>query len=635
MIIIIPLGGIGTRFKKYNYNRPKGLIKIFGKPILFWLIDSLQISDDNLIYIPYNKEYEKYRFEDLLHKKYPNKNFKFLKLEHNTRGAAETLNIALKYLNTEDQPIISLDADNFYLTDIIKLWNYNNSILVFNDNNVDPLYSYVELNEHNQVTNIIEKNKISNNACCGGYCFSSYKELLKYTQHILDNNIKDKNEYFISTVIKEMIKDDIIFNTIDIPNKYYVCLGTPLQIKYFYNNFPKKSCLDHSNNLDKMRICFDLDNTLVTFPKTTNDYSTVKPIKSNIEYLRYLKSFGHTIIIYTARRMKTHKGSIGKSIADIGKITFDTLEKFSIPYDEIYFGKPNADVYIDDLGLNCFDDLEKELGFYREKIEPRSFNILTSNYIETYLKKSFDLSGEIYYYKNIPKKIKDMFPLFIRFDENNSWYEIEKIHGLTISSLYVSKLLSPTTLKSVIDSIERIHSCKLKEDININIYQNYSNKLIKRYNSFDYSPYDNHKQNFDIINNFLKKYEESKKGEICVIHGDPVFTNILINEYNKIKLIDMRGKIGSELTIYGDWLYDWAKLYQSLIGYDNIILNKEVDYEYQKSMISIFTNYFLSSYSENDLSNLKMITKSLIFSLIPLHNNNCKKLYNLIDNEYL
>ena len=46
--------------------------------------------------------------------------------------------------------------------------------------------------------------------------------------------------------------------------------------------------------------------------------------------------------------MKTHKGCIGKIMSDIGKITFDTLEEFDIPYDEIYFGKPQADFYIDD-----------------------------------------------------------------------------------------------------------------------------------------------------------------------------------------------------------------------------------------------------------------------------------------------
>ena len=49
----------------------------------------------------------------------------------------------------------------------------------------------------------------------------------------------------------------------------------------------------------------------------------------------------------------------------IGKITFDTLDKYDIPYDEIYFGKPYADYYIDDLAINCYDELEKKLGFYQ------------------------------------------------------------------------------------------------------------------------------------------------------------------------------------------------------------------------------------------------------------------------------
>ena len=43
--------------------------------------------------------------------------------------------------------------------------------------------------------------------------------------------------------------------------------------------------------------------------------------------------------------MKTHNGNVGKILCDIGKITFNTLEKFNIPFDEIYFGKPYADVY--------------------------------------------------------------------------------------------------------------------------------------------------------------------------------------------------------------------------------------------------------------------------------------------------
>jgi hypothetical protein len=168
----------------------------------------------------------------------------------------------------------------------------------------------------------------------------------------------------------------------------------------------------------------------------------VEPIEKNINFLTYLKSFGHTIIIYTARRMKTHKGNIGKVLCDIGKITFDTLEKFKIPFDEIYFGKPCADVYIDDLALNAYDNLEKELGYYMENISPRHFNSLEKGYIETFTKKSDDLSGEIYYYNNIPNEIKDLFPVLIDYDINNKWYIIEKIQGITVTNLYLNESMA-------------------------------------------------------------------------------------------------------------------------------------------------------------------------------------------------
>lgn len=93
----------------------------------------------------------------------------------------------------------------------------------------------------------------------------------------------------------------------------------------------------------------------------------------------------------------------------------------------------------------------------------------------------------------------------------------------------------------------------------------------------------------------------------------------------------MRGKVGDKLTIQGDWLYDWAKIYQSLIGYDEILLSKPIDDEYKERTIDIFKDYFINMFSDGDFNNLKVITKSLIFALIPLHDNaNCTKYYNLL-----
>lgn len=636
MIIIIPLGGIGERFKNNGYSYPKALIKVFGRPILYYLLDNLDYSKITMVYIPYNKEYSSYRIEDIIQKDYPNIKFKFLCLNENTRGAAETLNIALHELIIPDCPILSLDGDNYYTNNIVELWNGDNKVFTVKHEGDVPIYSYVCIKNiyDNEITDIVEKIKISNYACTGAYGFSSYKQLLKYTQHILDNNITQGSEFYTSTVIREMIKNNTTFKNIVIDINNWTCLGTPLQVRSFCNNMPKISCKSNSEKIKPLRVCFDLDNTLVTFPKINGDYNTVEPIHKNINFLKYLKSFGHTIIIYTARRMNTHNGDLGKVTADIGIITFETLNRFKIPYDEIYFGKPYANIYIDDMAINAYDELEKSLGFYMDTIIPRSFNEINETSIEILTKRSNELYGEIYYYKNIPNSIKDMFPCLIKYDtENYKWYTMEKIKGLSLSVLYTSELLTSTILRHVMNSINRIHSVDIFEDnINeINIYANYYDKMKSRYESYDYSRFENSETIYNYIQDRLLNYEKNNKGKMCVIHGDTVMTNIIINNHDKIKFIDMRGKLGDKETIYGDYLYDWAKLYQSLLGYDLILQDKNISTNYKNDLIEFFKNYFVSLFSLEVFEDLKLITNSLIFTLIPLHDNDkCKKYYNLI-----
>ena len=62
--------------------------------------------------------------------------------------------------------------------------------------------------------------------------------------------------------------------------------------------------------------------------------------------------------------MRTHGGNIGRVTADIGRITIDQLSEYGIPHDELIFGKPFADFYIDDKAILPFvDELHKETGF--------------------------------------------------------------------------------------------------------------------------------------------------------------------------------------------------------------------------------------------------------------------------------
>ena len=100
-----------------------------------------------------------------------------------------------------------------------------------------------------------------------------------------------------------------------------------------------------------MRICIDIDGTICETKSKNQSYSDVNPLPGAIKYIQQLKNEGNTIILYTARNMKTCNNNVGKVIANIGMTTLSWLKKHNIPFDEIYFGKPLADVYIDDKGV--------------------------------------------------------------------------------------------------------------------------------------------------------------------------------------------------------------------------------------------------------------------------------------------
>lgn len=247
MIVIIPVGGTGQRFRDDGYKKPKALIDVQGRPMISYLLDNLNTDNIDYVFVPYNKEYTEYGFESFLIENYPQIDFRFFCLASGTRGAAETINIGIKNLNEErDLPAICLDCDSHYTCDIIKLWNGQNCVFSFEDPSESPIYSYVTTNSSNEVLDIKEKEKISNNACTGAYGFKSIDELRRYTSVIIEGNITQKSEFYTSGVIKEMINDKYTFMNIGIRNKNYFSLGTPKQVDQYEHPF-----------------VFDLDGTLV------------------------------------------------------------------------------------------------------------------------------------------------------------------------------------------------------------------------------------------------------------------------------------------------------------------------------------------------------------------------------------
>ena len=76
------------------------------------------------------------------------------------------------------------------------------------------------------------------------------------------------------------------------------------------------------------------------------------PIKENIKIINKLFDNENKIILFTARGSKTG--------IDWRQITESQMKEWGVRYDELKFGKPSADYYVDDkmLSLNDLSSLD-------------------------------------------------------------------------------------------------------------------------------------------------------------------------------------------------------------------------------------------------------------------------------------
>jgi capsule biosynthesis phosphatase len=612
MKYIILCGGIGKRCN--NYSLPKPLNLVQGRHMIEYIIENIPSTE---VHIIYNIFLNDYNFCEIIINKFKNKTFHFSCVDYLTRGAVETAYIGIRKFNiNENENIVFIDNDNLHTFNEIK--NFDNDFIGYSIDFYNPNYSFIHINNDNNIINIEEKNKISDNYCCGFYGFKNINNFKTYSKRLLDQNLKTKSEFYFSQLYKLILADNNIITAFYIENTKHI--GS-------YNEIFNNKELVTKN---KLRVCFDLDNTLVTYPTIPNDYDSVKPIYKNIQLLNNLKNDGHEIIIYTARRMGTHKGNIGKVIKDIASVTINTLEKLAIQYDELIFGKPIADIYIDDRAMNPYINNISHFGlFYKNdefipnKIENNKYNQIKK--YDNYIIKTgpYDIiKGELFYYQNIPTEFQKYFSKLIDFNKSDEMLKLklEYIPGIPLFYLYKNQLLTTKNIDELFKILNKFHSYKNAnaiettantKDIIINesnIKNNYFLKLKNRFNKNDYNFSDADEVFEEIMVGLENNYEPVITS---MIHGDFWFSNIILTYDDNYKLIDMKGIVDDVLTINGDIYYDYGKLYQSILGYDLILNGLDVDVSYIKTM----NQYFLEKCKSLGLNvtYLKYVTKGLIF----------------------
>ena len=237
MNVLIPMAGAGSRFEKVGYSFPKPLIDVKGKPMIHLVADMLNL-DANFIYIVQKSHREKYNLDTLLNLITPN--CKIVEVDGLTEGAACTTLLAKELINN-DSPLILSNSDQFIDWDSTEFMykmnekNFDGGIVCFPATH--PKWSFAKTDENGIISEVAEKNPISDQATAGIYYWKQGADYVKYAEQMIEKDIRINNEFYVCPVYNEAIGDGKIIYNHSIPAENMWGLGTPEDLTYYLENF--------------------------------------------------------------------------------------------------------------------------------------------------------------------------------------------------------------------------------------------------------------------------------------------------------------------------------------------------------------------------------------------------------------
>lgn len=269
------------------------------------------------------------------------------------------------------------------------------------------------------------------------------------------------------------------------------------------------------------------------------------------------------------------------------------------------------------------------------------------------------LENEALWFNNLPENLKVTTPRFIDFIKNAEFAQLrQELYGYpSLQELFLSGEVNIEDWRYILGKLFDFHKCfekytvlskekalqwlyfeKTQERIGELFSQNeYWRKLLNKefeiINGRKYNGFKSLKSNIDKFANYL-----GKTNFMSIMHGDYCFSNILFDASNYVfKLIDPRGCLNSQATIYGDARYDIAKLRHSVCGlYDFIvqdlfkITENSNGFHYRIFVTQDYSklnSFFDKLTVENhfDVNEIKFIEGLLFLTMIPLHKDNLNR----------
>ncbi len=228
--IVIPMAGAGSRFAKVGYKKPKPFIDVLGKPMICHVLDNLNMSDAKFILLVRKEHYE--NEPETIQWIKDNYNVEFVLIDKLTEGAACTVLYAHRLIDN-DIPLLVANSDQIVDMNIADFVNdsktrkLDGSVLCFIDPELNPKWSFAKVDNLGLITEIKEKQPISDEATVGIYYFERGISFVENAIDMFVRNDRVNNEFYVAPVYNYAISRGEKYGIYNIDSSAMHGIGTP------------------------------------------------------------------------------------------------------------------------------------------------------------------------------------------------------------------------------------------------------------------------------------------------------------------------------------------------------------------------------------------------------------------------
>jgi dTDP-glucose pyrophosphorylase len=239
--LVIPIASTSKFFDLEHYGYPKPLIEINGKPMIQHVVENLTLGNrfDRVIFIVKQEECTKYHLDDTLKLLSPIRP-EIIRLDADTQGALCSVLLAVESIG-RDEPLMISNGDQIFDGGIApQVQSFTNGSLdaaCLTFSSVHPRWSYVRVDESDNVVETAEKRPISRHAIAGLYLYRSGAEFVRFGMNSIRNGSSTEGKYFIAPVFNEYVLAGKKVGHSTVPNESYHTFYSPQKIEEYELQF--------------------------------------------------------------------------------------------------------------------------------------------------------------------------------------------------------------------------------------------------------------------------------------------------------------------------------------------------------------------------------------------------------------